>query len=495
MDITFAGFCLKLRERVLIGPGGPVDLGARSFDLLRHLIERPGELVTKSELFDAVWPGVTVEENTLQVHMSALRKALGPDLIATVHGRGYKYAGPAPVMAPPPAAAVPRPPGRKPVVAVMPLDNLSGDPGQQFFSDGITEDIIDRLSRHRIVSVIGRHSAFAARDQGGAARAALAADFVVTGNIRKSGERVRVAARLTEAASGNTLWADHYDRPLTDVFAIQDDLARIIASTLVGRVEIEVATRPQAPGPASVSSYEQVLKGMWHFKKLTPEANAESARCFRLAIAEFPENAQAHRWLSSAENSLWLYSFDHAGLVRGLAHAERAIELDPASADCHSVRGFCQLWLQGTGAAWTSLETALALNAGDPNILADAGLVQAYRGDRARLESFLADAYRLNPLPPAWYAEYRAILDFAEGNYAAAAPAFLAIPDSAFDVMYALACLGHLDDRPGIARIRAEMAAKGRYWDFRRGVMAEPFTDAAVNARLMDGLARAGITI
>ncbi len=493
MNLSFAGFVLKERERELVGPSGQVELGARSFDVLCALLARPNELITKSEILDVVWPGLAVEENTLQVHLSALRKALGPSLITTVHGRGYKYVGPTPAKMASVAAPSTQPLSRRPVVAVLPLDNLSGDPGQQYFSDGITDDIIDRLSRYHVISVIGRHSSFGLRGQASEAPAYLTADYIVTGSIRKAGDRVRVAARLTQARTEATIWADHYDRPLSDVFGIQDELTRIIASTLVGRVEIEVATRPASAGAAQLSSYEHVLKGMWHFKKLTPEANAEAAGLFRQAIAEFPQNAQAHRWLSSCENSLWLFHFDRGGLERGLVHAERAIELDPTSADCYSVRGFCQLWLSGVAAAGASNEQALALNPGDPNILADAALVQAYRCDRRRLDPLLAEAYRLNPLPPAWYAEYRGILDFAEGNYAAAAPAFLAIPDSAFDVMYALACLGHLGDRAGIGRIEQHMASRGRRWDFRHGAMAEPFTDPEVPARLLAGLAKAGV--
>ena len=425
--------------------------------------------------------------------MSALRKTLGPNLIATVHGRGYKYVGPAPAKTNKLALAGTPPLSRRPVVAVLPLDNLSGDPGQQYFSDGITDDIIDRLSRYRVISVIGRHSSFGLRERPNEVPAHLAANYIVTGSIRRAGERVRVAARLTQARTGATIWADHYDRPIADVFAIQDELARIIASTLVGRVEIEVATRPASAGAAQLSSYELVLKGIWHFKKLTPKANAEAAGLLLQAITEFPGNAQAHRWLSSCENNLWLFNFDHGCLERGLVHAERAIALDPTSADCYSVRGFCQLWLSGVAVAGASIEQALALNPGDPNILADAALVQAYRCDRGRFDPLLAEAYRLNPLPPVWYAEFRAILDFAEGNYTAALPAFLAIADCAFDAMYALSCLGHLGDHAGIERVENRMASKGQRWDFRYGASSEPFTDPEVRARLLAGLVKAGV--
>ena len=493
MDLSFAGFVLKERERELVGPTGPVELGARSFDILRALLARPNELITKSEMLDLVWPGLAVEENTVQVHLSSLRKAVGANLVATVHGRGYKYVGPAPAKMDGAAPAVAAPLSRRPVVAVLPLDNMSGDPGQQYFSDGITDDVIDRLSRYRVISVLSRHSSFGLRERATEAPAHLTADYIVTGSIRRSGDRVRVAARLTQARTETTIWADHYDRPISDVFAIQDELARIIASTLVGRVENEVATRPSGAGAAQLSSYELVLKGIWHFKKLTLKDNIEAAGFLMQAIAECPTNAQAHRWLSSCENNLWLYHFDHGCLERGFAHAERAIALDPTSADCYSVRGFCQLWLSGIAVAGASIEQALALNPGDPNILADAALVQAYRCDRGRFDPLLEEAYRLNPLPPVWYAEFRGILDFAEGNYATALPAFLAIPDCAFDAMYALACLGHLGDRTGIEKIQKEMASRGQRWDFLYGASLEPFTDQSVKERLIDGLRKAGV--
>jgi DNA-binding winged helix-turn-helix (wHTH) protein len=126
MDIRFGELCLKTRERRLVGPMGPIELGDRSFDILLALLSHPNELVEKSVLFDAAWPGVVVEENTLQAHVSALRKALGPYLIATVHGRGYRYAGPAPVAGAQVNPSARESMARKPVVAVLPFVNLSG---------------------------------------------------------------------------------------------------------------------------------------------------------------------------------------------------------------------------------------------------------------------------------------------------------------------------------------------------------------------------------
>ena len=151
MDLQFGPYRLKSAERQLLGPNGAAELSARAFDILALLLGRPEEVVGKSAIFDAVWPGLVVEENTLQVHISALRKALGPDMIVTVQGRGYKYAGPHPVPVGSAPAANHHPTFEgKPIIVVLPFDNLSGDADQQYFSDGITGEIAEIYAPDRI---------------------------------------------------------------------------------------------------------------------------------------------------------------------------------------------------------------------------------------------------------------------------------------------------------------------------------------------------------
>ena len=382
---------------------------------------------------------------------------------------------------------------RKPVIAVLPFENMSGDAGQQYFSDGITADIIDRLSKYRILSVIGRHSSFALRGRDAEARAVgdqLSADYVLTGNIRKSADRIRIAARLTDARTEVALWADRYDRPLQDIFAVQDEIAGVIAPKLVDRIEREAVTRGLATA-ASLSSYEHVLQGIWHFRKLTPAATDIAAGCFERAIAAFPENAEAHRWLSGCHFDRWLIEFSRDELSKGLQVALRSVELDPASALCHTAVGLCQLWAAGVDTAAPSFERALALNPGDPDVLCVVGQLRAYGGDLAASRDFLAQAFRLNPLPPPWFGEYRAIVHFIEGRYAEALPAFLALPDAAFDVMYALACVGQLGDGAQIAACKSRFEAIIRTRDLLAAAKAEPFRDPEPRQRLVAGVEKA----
>ena len=383
---------------------------------------------------------------------------------------------------------------RKPVIAVLPFDNLSGDPDQQYFSDGITEDIIDRLSKYRILSVIGRHSSFALRGHQGEIREVkdkLSADYVLTGSIRKSADRIRIAARLTDAKTEGAMWADHYERPLQDIFAVQDEVASIIASTLTGRVQIDVATRSPAAGVVDVSSYEHLLQGMWHFRKLSPEANAIAVGCFEKAIAAYPQNAEAHKWLAACYVNAWLTEFASEDLTNGIRQAVRAMEIDPTSASCHAVHGFCQLWLEGVEAAATSYEKALALNPGDPDVLIEAGLLNVYAGNLSISRNLFKQAFNLNPLPPIWYPEFRAIAAFVEGRYAEALPCFAAIPDCVFDNMYAMACLGHLGDRERAVACRARYEARGKTWDLLEGAKGQPYVNPEPRERLITGIEKA----
>ena len=214
MDWEFGNYRLKRAERLLIGPAGPVELSARSFDILDTLLRKPDEVVGKGELFDTVWPGLVVEENTLQVHISALRRALPQGMIMTVHGRGYKYAGPKPVV-----AAAESQEKRRPSIAVLPFDNMSGDPEQAYFSDGIAEDIITDLSKIPSLFVIARNTAFTYRgrtlDLVRLCRE-LGVCYALEGSVRKAGGRVRITAQLIDALTGTHLWADRFDGSLQD---------------------------------------------------------------------------------------------------------------------------------------------------------------------------------------------------------------------------------------------------------------------------------------
>jgi TolB-like protein len=234
--ITAGEFEVRPAERRVLWRGEPVALGARAFDLLLALIEHRERVVGKDELLARVWPGVVVEENNLTVQISSLRKVLGNAAITTVAGRGYRFTLPLLNAESARAAAMPAAASSShdlPVLAVLAFDNQSSDAEMQFFSDGVSEEIIQRLSRGTRLKVIGRTSSFQFRGERKAEAAErLACSHVLDGSIRRVAGRVRISAHLMEASSRTTLWSDHYDRGLDDIFAVQDEISESIARAL-----------------------------------------------------------------------------------------------------------------------------------------------------------------------------------------------------------------------------------------------------------------------
>ena len=491
MDLWFGDYRLKRNGRQLFGPAGPIELSTRAFDILQYLLVHAGELVQKTTLLEAIWPGVTVEENTLHVHMSALRKLLGPSLIATIHGRGYKYTGPVPVEV---RAAESGDLAKKPTIAVLPFENLSGDPGQQYFSDAITGDVTDRLTRFRALAVIGQHSASAFRGISvdfDAIQKKLKADFVVTGSVRRSQTRLRIAARLSNAADATAIWAEHYDRPISDLFDLQDEIANLVVATIAAHLEMEIATQSARKPPASLSSYECLMQGVWHFRKLTRPGNDLALSCFRQAVEHDPRSAEALAWLAMGHINKWPTDFSDDDVRMGVDLSLRAIELDPSNARCHMTCGFGQLWTQSLEVARKSIERSVALNPGESDTFANRALVSVYEGDMAEARMWLDRALQLDPIPPPWIAEFRSIIDFSDGRYAEALPGLEAIPDGAWDMMYALSCNGHLGLADRARTCLARCKAEGRLLDFLAGAAREPYRNSEVKERLADGIRKA----
>ena len=381
MDWEFGNYRLKGGERVLIGLEGPVELSARSFDILAALLAKPDEVVGKSDLFDTVWPGLVVEENTLQVHISALRKALPAGMIVTVHGRGYKYAGPKPF-----AATAESQEKRRPSIAVLPFDNMSGDPGQDYFSDGITEDIIIELSQFRQLFVTARNSSFQYRDKAVDVRRAareLGVQYVVEGSVRKADSRVRVTAQLIDGATGNHVWAERYDRDLHDILTVQSDLAHAIATRVSGRADRHERARAVTLDPTNLRAYDHYLRGVHYWLRLTREDNEKARHELEAAIRLDPAMAEAYAELGQchiADYYAWWVKDRAAALIIALNLAKRAVELDERSSRCRWTLGLAHLFRGDYDLARLHLETGIELNPNDTRLRAIYGVLP--RGGR-----------------------------------------------------------------------------------------------------------------
>ena len=266
-DYRFGRFLLQPAAQRLLVDGKAATLGPRAFDLLVALVERAGQLVSKAELLDRVWPGLVVEENNLQVQVSALRKILGPDAIATIPGRGYRFTlQPEPAGSPQHAPAVATPPApsdaEAPSIAVLPFVNISDDAANEYFADGLSEELLNVLSKIRGLRVASRTSAFSFKgvpvDIPTAARK-LNVATILEGSVRKAGSRVRITAQLVHVATDSHLWSQTYDRELEDIFAVQDDIAHAVVTEMRGALMHEGSA---APGSAQVTAEVQsAVKG------------------------------------------------------------------------------------------------------------------------------------------------------------------------------------------------------------------------------------------
>jgi TolB-like protein len=411
MDLEFGNYRLKAADRLLLGPHGPVELSARSFDILAMLLEKPDKVIGKAELFEGVWPGLVVEENTLQVHISALRKALQAGMIMTVHGRGYKYAGPKPFVATSETQE-----RAKASIAILPFNNMSGDPDQDHLVDGISEDIISELSRFRDILVIARNSSFQFRGKANDIAEVvkkLGVQYVVEGSVRKSGNRIRVSAQLIDASSTAHVWAEHYDRELDDIFAIQDEITQMISARLARQARTAIASRTRSRPTAS--AYENYVQALHLASDHNTVTLAEPY--LQRAVELDPRFTSAHALLSFVTSAKYNWSNDPRHLESALRIAQVALQLDAEEAYAHLASGYALICMRRLREAEPILERAVALNPNDPFILSIRALLLNYLGRSDEAIAELAQAQRRDPFAVGWFEDFLGIILTGAGRY------------------------------------------------------------------------------
>ncbi len=298
----------------------------------------------------------------------------------------------------------------KPSIAVLPFDNMSGDPEQEYFSDGMTEDIITALSRLRWLFVIARNSTFTYKGQAvdiTKVGRELGVRYVLEGSVRKSGQRIRVTAQLIEAASGNHIWAERYDRELADIFDLQDELTEAISS----HVDAELASseRQQAHKKATtdLDAWELYQRGMWHIYKYTKDDLAEARRLFQRAVQRAPEFANAHAGLAVISYNEALLGFAEniaATLDQGLHHAETAVALDDRDSYNLFALGRVFTSLGERDRAISALEKSIRLNPNSAIAHHGLGLARYWFGQAAEAIPLYDRAIRLSPYDPQLWA-------------------------------------------------------------------------------------------
>lgn len=437
MDLEFGNYRLKRAERLLLGPKGPVELSARSFDILAILLERPDEVIGKAQFFDAAWPGLVVEENTLQVHISALRKALDAGMIMTVHGRGYKYAGPRPVAA---SSAAPviieASPPTKPSIAVLPFANLSGDAAQDIFCEGLALNIIASLGRFHELFVIDRFSTLAYRNRpvtSAEAARELSVRYILEGSVQKTGDRIRVSVQLVDGAESRQLWTETYDRQLTDIFSVQDEITGTIIGTLAsgygGRLGKAWRNRSMSAGPESFAALDHLLRAI-DVCRFTKEDEILAREHLTKAIECDPGLAKAYSKMSlthATDACLgWADDFD-ASMELARQWAVKAIACDDSDSWSHWAFANYHLYTLNHGLALEAFRKALDCNPNDADVTTDYGFCLSYAGKAEEGIEYARKAMRLNPYHFEWYTSQLGMIYFDARHYDKAIATFASL--------------------------------------------------------------------
>lgn len=449
-SLHFDRFTLDTARGVLLGPGGEIPLRPKSYEVLRYLASHPGRLVGRNELIDAVWGKAVITDDSLTQCLVEIRRALGDEartLVRTVPRRGYRFDPPpaateqgndplvtrpdprAPAASPlrlrlrllalpaiallglalvwpgpgreeaspPPEANAPLAPN---AIAVLPFVDMSASGDQEYLGEGIAEEVLNTLAQSRDIKVIARTSSFAFQDRQVDIRTIagqLGVSYVLEGSVRRSGNRIRVIAQLINARDGAHLWSEDFDRELTEVFAVQGEIADRVAEAL----HVYVAAAPGGPEIRDVAAYEHFLRGRFHYHRRAEGDLERSRRNLQTAVELDPGYAAAWAALSGA----YMLELDSdtpeaPGYAPARAAAERALALDPRSVEGH-LRAALLLRVAGDErGCLRHMEIAEKLEPDNPLLLGLKSGEALQRNDRATAIALYQRVVQRDPLSP-----------------------------------------------------------------------------------------------
>jgi len=520
VTFQFEDFLLDPERRELRHADALVALEPQVFDLLTYLVRHRERVVTRDNLLDAVWNGRVVSESTLTSRINAARRAVGDNgeeqrLIRTIARKGVRFVGAVTELAgaakrteaderpsaPPTGLPLPD----RPAIAVLPFTNMSGETEQDYFSDGISEDIITALSKLRWFFVIARNSSFIYKGRAVHLRQIaqeLGVHYVVEGSVRKDGERVRITAQLNDVATGSHLWAERYDRELADVFTVQDEITEAIVAAIEPQLYAAESFRAQRKPPDSMDAWDLVMRALSHYWRVTRQDHVVAQALLEKAIALDPTYGKALGLLGTS------YMFTaHMGwmeMAKAITLAERAaraaIRADDEDAWAHNALGHVDLFARRFDDSLAEFETALRLN---PNFaLAQGyyGLALGYCGRWRDADEAARRAIRLSPRDP-----------YAPVYYGIAAYARFLGADYAEAIRLAQESLRQRSDFVGGHRVLTAAAGMAGQTEMARTALQElrraqpnvalawiaefmPIKLAADRERYLEGFRRAGLT-
>lgn len=388
MRYRFGQFTLDTDSYELRRDDSPIDVEPQVIELIALLVAGAGRMVSRGEINEKVWRGRIVSEAALSSRIKAARRVLGDDgktqsMIRTVHGKGFRFV--APVMregdgeavsagaggdesAPANAPVANRIRSDRPAVAVLPFENLSGDADQEYFSDGITTDLITHLSRHRWLAITARNTTFGYKGRAVDVRrigAELGVDYVVEGSVQRAGERVRIYAHLVDAASGHQAWAERFDRNVSDIFALQDEITEKIAARIEPEIGYAERNRVVYARPANLKAWDCFHLGIHHFFRFTAEDNVKAQEMLRRSRELDPDFGDAYAWWAYAVVLGMVYwdTPPTTGLLdKALAACDRALSTDGQNATFHALKARVLLARREYDRAIIENEAAIELN-------------------------------------------------------------------------------------------------------------------------------------
>jgi TolB-like protein/tetratricopeptide (TPR) repeat protein len=389
--------------------------------------------------------------------------------------------------------------GDRLTIAVMPFVNLSDDPAQQYFSDGIAEDIITDLSHFHELVVRASSSSFGWRDRnvdGRQLRQELGVDYIVEGSVRRLGDRIRITAQLIDATSGDHLWSERFDRSQQDIFVVQDEIVRTIVATLVGRLQAAGVRRAKRKMPGNLAAYECVLRGR-SLPVVEPETEAEARRLYERAIELDPDYAQAHALLAYMLTLEWWWdmSLSQSLLDEALELAKKAVALDQHDRLCHQILGYVYLHRKAFALAEQHKLRALELNPSDPEQIACMGILYAFLGRADEGVAWLEQAKRVDPyFDPAWWWNMVGVSHFVASRYEEALAAFSRSSTTPVWVnAYQAACCALLGQMDRARAYTAEVLHRRPDFSLTCLTAKEFFKRSDDTRRLTEGMRAAGL--
>src|ERR1700733_13991548 len=447
LQFQFGGHTLDTDRRELCRGTEPVAVEPQVFDLLIYLVENRERVVSKDDLIAVVWGGRIVSDSTLTSRINAARKAIGDSgedqkLIRTISRKGLRFVG---SVVTKPSQSEPAclddtgtgeifalsqpvlPLPDKPAIAVLPFTNMTNDPQQDYFSDGISEDIITALSKLRWFFVIARNSSFVYKGKAVHMKQVgdeLGVGYVLEGSVRRSGEQVRITAQLVDVATGSHLWAERYDRDLADVFAVQDEITQAVVAAIEPHLSAPEYSHARRKAPDNMDAWDLVMRALSHYWRVTRQDNMVAQALLEKATAIDPNYGQALGVLAASHMFCAHMGWENLAEENPIAEraALTAVNADSEDPWGHNALGHVHLFKRRFDASLAEFELALRLN---PNVsLAQGyyGLALSYCGRWREGDLAVRRALRLSPRDPfsAIYCGIASYAQFVGRNYAEA---------------------------------------------------------------------------